>query len=99
MQLSGCQQRVWWWWEWCVFTMGRPGHGRGLCGQHYMSYKHLDMKWLLCLPQRNGFLVGIGSVRMWQTMETIVSASTAAAASAAAADTVVFVVVKTIASL
>lgn len=75
--------------------MGRPVHGRGLCGQHYMSYKHLDMKWLLCLPQRIGFLVGIGSVRMWQTMETIVSAS----ATAAAADAVVFVVVKTIASL
>lgn len=52
------------------------------------------MKWLLCLPQRNGFLVGIGSVRMWQTMATIVSAS-----AAATADTVVFVVVKTMPSL
>lgn len=71
-----------------------PVHGRRLCGQHYMSYKHLDMKWLLCLPQRNGFLVGIGSVRMWQTMATIVSAS-----AAATADTVVFVVIKTMASL
>lgn len=60
-----------------------------------MSYKHLDMKWLLCLPQRNGFLVGIGSVRMWQTMATIVSAS----AAAPTADIVVFVVVKTMASL
>lgn len=76
-----------------------PVHGRRLCGQHYMSYKHLDMKWLLCLPQRNGFLVGIGSVRMcgkqWQPLCQLLLLL----ATAAAADTVVFVVIKTMASL